>query len=78
MASTVAFGRCTAGVSSGGGSGHGSRAMLVAVDQPEPGWRPGDTIYVDLPDGQSVRCRIVAVLDDGTIQVVPEHSVTIA
>jgi hypothetical protein len=31
-----------------------------------------------LPDGQSVRCRIVAVLEDGTIQVVPEHFVTIA
>ena len=52
--------------------------MLVAVDEPESGWRPGDTICVDLPDGQSVRCRIVADLDDGTIQVVPEHPVTIA
>ena len=52
--------------------------MLVAVEEPEPGWRPGDTIYVDLPDGQTVRCRIVTVLEDGTIQVVPEHSVTIA
>jgi hypothetical protein len=52
--------------------------MLVAVDEPEPGWRPGDTICVDLPDGQSVRCRIVTVLEDGTIQVVPEHSVTTA
>jgi hypothetical protein len=51
---------------------------LVAVDEPEPGWRPGDTIYVELPDGQSVRCRIVTVLDDGTIQFVPEHPVTIA
>jgi hypothetical protein len=50
--------------------------MLVAVNEPEPGWRPGDTIYVELPDGQSVRCRIVTVLDDG-IQVVPEHPVTI-
>jgi hypothetical protein len=39
---------------------------------------PGDTIYVELPDGQSVRCRIVTVLEDGTIQVVPEHSVTTA
>ena len=61
-----------------GGSGHGSRAMLVALDEPEPGWRPGDTIYVELPDGQTVRCRIVTVVDDGTIQVVPEHPVTIA
>jgi hypothetical protein len=50
--------------------------MLVAVDEPEPGWRPGDTISVELPDGPSVRCRIVAVLEDGTIQVVSEHSVT--
>jgi hypothetical protein len=52
--------------------------MLVAVDEPERGWRPGDTIHVDLPDGQSVRCRIIAVLEDGTIQVVPEHPVTTA
>jgi hypothetical protein len=51
--------------------------MLVAVEEPEPGWRPGETILVDLPDGQTVRCRIVAVREDGTIQVVPEHSVTI-
>jgi len=50
--------------------------MLVAVDEPEPGWRPRDMIYVDVPDGQSVRCRLVAVLEDGTIQVVPERSVT--
>ena len=35
------------------------------------------TIFVDLPDGQCVRCRIVTILEDGTIQVVPEHSVAI-
>ena len=29
----------------------------------------------DLPDGQTVRCRVVNVKDDGTIQVVPEHAV---
>ena len=52
--------------------------MLIAVDEPERGWRPGDTIYVDLSDGQTLRCRIVAVLEDGTVQVVPEHPVTIA
>jgi hypothetical protein len=52
--------------------------MLVGVDEPEPTWQRGDTIYVDLPDGQCVRCRIVNVLEDGTIQVVPEHPVTIA
>jgi hypothetical protein len=51
--------------------------MLVGVDEPESGWRPGDTIYVDLPDGQCVRCRIVDVLEDGTLQVVPDHPVTI-
>jgi hypothetical protein len=52
--------------------------MLVDVDEPEPGWRPGDTIYVDLPDGPCVRCRIVNILEDGTVQVVPDHPVTIA
>jgi hypothetical protein len=51
--------------------------MLVGVDEPEPGWRPGDTLYVDLPDGQTVRCRIVDIGEDGTLQVVPEHPVTI-
>jgi hypothetical protein len=45
--------------------------------QAGPGWRPGDTIFVDLPDGQCVRCRIVTILEDGTIQVVPEHPVAI-
>ena len=52
--------------------------MLVGVDDPDLGWQPGDTIYVDLPDGQCVRCRIVTVLEDGAIQVVPDHPVTIA
>jgi hypothetical protein len=56
--------------------GAGAR-MLVGVDEPEPGWRLGDTLYVDLPDGQTVRCRIVDILEDGTVQVVPEHAVTI-
>lgn len=51
--------------------------MLVDVDEPEPGWRPGDRILVDLPDGRPVRCRVVNVADDGTIQVVPEHAVVI-
>ena len=51
--------------------------MLVGVDEPEPGWRPGDTLYVDLPDGQIVRCRILDIAEDGTLQVVPEHPVTI-
>jgi hypothetical protein len=52
--------------------------MLVGVDDPDLGWQPADTIYVDLPDGQCVRCRIVTVLEDGAIQVVPDHPVTIA
>jgi hypothetical protein len=43
----------------------------------EPGWRLGDHIVVDLPDGQTVRCRIVNLKDDGTIQVVPEHAVVV-
>jgi len=47
------------------------------VDEPEPGWRPGDHIFVELPDGQTVRCRIVNVKDDGAIQVVPDHAVLI-
>ena len=51
--------------------------ILVGVDEPEPEWRPGDRILVDLPDGQTVRCRIVNIKDDGTIQVVPEHAVVV-
>jgi hypothetical protein len=47
------------------------------VDEPERGWRPGDPIVVDLPDGQMVRCRIVNIKEDGTIQVVPEHAVVV-
>jgi hypothetical protein len=53
--------------------------MLVDMaEEPKPGWQPGDTLYVDMPDGQVVRCRIVDLLEDGTIQVVPGHPVTIA
>jgi hypothetical protein len=47
------------------------------VDDAEPGWRPGDQILIDLPDGQTVRCRIVNITDEGTIQVVPEHDVVV-
>jgi hypothetical protein len=47
------------------------------VDVPEPGWRPGDRILVQLPDGQTVRCRVGNVKDDGTVQVVPENVVVI-
>jgi hypothetical protein len=32
---------------------------------------------LDLRDGQTVRCRIVNIKDDGTIQVVPEHAVVV-
>jgi hypothetical protein len=53
------------------------KRILFDVDEPEPDWRPGDHIMVDLPDGQTVRCRVVNVKDDGTIQVVPEHAVLI-
>ena len=52
-------------------------ACSAAVDESEPGWRPGDQVLVDLPDGQVVRCRIVNVTEDGTVQVVPEHEVVI-
>ena len=55
----------------------GAGAHAFGVDEAEPGWRPGDTLYVDLPDGQTVRCRIVDILEDGTVQVVSEHPVTI-
>ena len=47
------------------------------MDEPEPGWRPGDQLFVELPDGQTVRCRIVTITDTGTLQVVPEHEVVI-
>ena len=47
------------------------------VDQAEAGWGLGDQILVDLPDGQTVRCRVVNITDEGTIQVVPEHEVVV-
>jgi hypothetical protein len=47
------------------------------MDEQEPGWRTGDQILVTLPDGQVVRCRIVNVGEDGSLQVVPEQEVTI-
>jgi hypothetical protein len=47
------------------------------MDEPEPGWRPGDALYIDLSDGQTVRCRIVDVLEDCTDQLVPERPATI-
>ena len=51
--------------------------ILAFVDEPEPGWSPGDQILVELPDGQVVRCRIVNITPEGTVQVVPEHEVII-
>ena len=51
--------------------------ILAVVDEPEPGWSPGDQILVELPDGQVVRCRIVNITPEGTVQVVPEHEVII-
>jgi hypothetical protein len=47
------------------------------MDEPQPGRRPRDHILVTLPDGQVVRCRIINLRDDGTMQVVPEHEVVI-
>jgi hypothetical protein len=47
------------------------------VDDPERGWRPGGHILIDLLDGQTVRCRVVDVSDDGATQVVPEHALVI-
>jgi len=47
------------------------------VDDPERGWRPGGHILIDLPDAQTLRCRVVLVSEDGTIQVVPEHAIAI-
>jgi hypothetical protein len=51
--------------------------MLVDVDDPERGWRPGGHIAIDLPDGETVRCGVANVNHDGTIRVVPEHAVVI-
>jgi hypothetical protein len=51
--------------------------LLLDVDEPEPGSQSGETILVDLPDGQPVRCRIGNAKDIRTIQVVPEHPVVI-
>ncbi len=51
--------------------------ILVGVDESERAWRPGDRNLVDLPNGQTVRCRTVNIKDDGTIQVVPEHAVVV-
>jgi len=48
------------------------------VDVPEPGWSLGDQILVELPDGQVVRCRIVNITPEVTVQVIPEHEVTIS
>jgi hypothetical protein len=47
------------------------------MEEPEWTWKPGEQILVTLPDGQVVRCRVVNVLDDGTVQVVPEHEVVV-
>ena len=55
-----------------------TRRMLAVVNEPAREWRPGEQILITLPDGQVVRCRVVNVLDDGTVQVVPEHEVVIS
>jgi hypothetical protein len=51
--------------------------ILVCVEEPELGWRPGDHILIDLPDAQTIRGRIVNIKEDNTIQVVPEHTVVL-
>ena len=51
--------------------------MLAVVNEPAREWRLGEQILITLPDGQVVRCCVVNVLDDGTVQVVPEHEVVI-
>ena len=40
--------------------------MLAVADEPAREWCLGEQIFVTLPDGQVVRCRVVNVLDDGT------------
>lgn len=57
--------------------GRAAGASWSRVEEPAPGWRSGDNILVELPDGQTVRCRVVNVKEDGTIQVVPQHAVGI-
>jgi hypothetical protein len=37
----------------------------------------GEQILVILPDGQLVRCRVLIVDEDGSMQVVPEHEVVV-
>ena len=45
------------------------------MDEPEREWRPGEQRPVTMPDGQVVRCRILGVDEDGSMQVVQEHPV---
>ena len=47
------------------------------MDESEHEWRPDEQILVTPPDGQVVRCRIISVDEDGSIQVVPEREVVI-
>jgi len=51
--------------------------MLAVVDEPEREWRPGEQILVTLPAGQVVHCRVLSIDEDGGMQVVPEHPVTL-
>ena len=71
-----AGGRCSLRAAFAGLKSHRAR-ILVDVDDPERGWRPGGHILIDLPDAQTLRCRVVLVSEDGTIQVVPEHAIAI-
>ena len=71
-----AGGRCSLRAAFAGLKSYRAR-ILIDVDDPERGWRTGGHILINLPDGQRLRCRVVNVSEDGTIQVVPEHAVVI-
>jgi hypothetical protein len=43
---------------------------MTATDEPVS-WRSGERILVTLPDGHGARCRVMNVLDDGTVHAVP-------
>ncbi len=71
-----AGGRCSLRAAFAGRKSYRAR-ILIDVDDPERGWRPGGHILIDLPDGQTVRGRAVNVSDDGATQVVPVHAIVI-
>ena len=56
-------------------------ARSTPTHAPPDNWRrraeTGEQILVTLPDGQLVRCRLLIVDEDGSMQVVPEHEVIV-